>query len=106
VIAEPARKYCEDHGIPLWLLWEVEHGDYQLVVTLAPENLKKAKNLVADLHCIGRVSAGAGSFVELPDGRREVLDLECAQSLLSEAQGNMSKALTRLIQTAKVRGFP
>lgn len=113
LISGPARAYCEEHAIPLWLLWQVEHGDYQLVATVAPENLEKARQSVPDLEVIGRVAArsedgGArpSMSLRLGDGRVEPIDPGLARTLLLAHRNSLSRALRALIEDAQRRKLP
>lgn len=54
---ERAVSYCQKAGIPLWLLWLGEHGDFQLISAIPPDRLKEAQSLCPDLHPIGRATA-------------------------------------------------
>jgi thiamine-monophosphate kinase len=106
LISAPARTYCQERQIPLWTLWEVEHGDYQLVLSIPPENLEKAMSSVPDLICIGQVSATPGVRIQLPDQRIESIDPDLAQSLLNASHQNRRQALFKLIDQARKTQLP
>lgn len=106
LISAPARVYCEARQIPLWMLFEVEHGDYQLVVSVSEENLARAKSLVPDLCVLGRVSQTPGVTLLLPHGRREVIDPGLAHSLLAATDNDVPGALKMLLSQVKNRSLP
>jgi thiamine-monophosphate kinase len=106
IISEPARRYCIEQNIPLRVLWEIEHGDYQLVAAIPQENLAKAKALVPDLHCIGRVSREPGIRLSLPNGRVEAVDPDCARRLLKATQNRLTPALLQFIEHARKNQLP
>lgn len=106
LISEPARKYCKERDIPLWTLWVAEHGDYQLVLSIAPENLEKAKASVPDLHVLGQVVRERGMRMKFSESRTEAIDPHLARSLLKANNHDVSKALNGLIEIFKERGFP
>lgn len=106
LISEPARAYCKARNIPLWTLWEVEHGDYQLVLSIPEENLEKARTLVPDLHLIGRVVSSPGMQLKLPESRTEVIDPELAHSLLIDSPHGVREALVKMMELARKRNLP
>lgn len=106
LISEPARQYCQAQGYPQWTLWEAEHGDYQLVLTIPKQNLAESMSLVTDLQVIGEVSSTPGIRVKLLDQRIENIDPDLARSLLNASHGDVSEALLKLMDLMRKRNFP
>ncbi len=103
---ESARRYCEERKIPLWMLWLAEHGDYQLVLSIPPNELKKAQALCPDLIPIARSVPESVSSVIMPGDKKLEIDTSFARNLLSSAGSNLREALDTLIQDTRARGLP
>lgn len=108
-----AVKYCEQRDIPLWLLWVGEHGDFELIVTIPPENLSLAKLLSPDLQVIGKAVEGneeiTVNFINnLHEGRKKInMDLtQCLSSGHCIDAKSLSNRLKELIQYLKQENFP
>jgi len=117
-----AVQYCISRDIPLWMLWVAEHGDFELVVAVSPEQWSHAQRLCPSLKRIGRAvpqekgTSAVFRSQEATPGEGELalrerkLDLDKTQLLgygdrpLSLQE--LSNSLHELINSLREEGFP
>jgi thiamine monophosphate kinase len=57
-----AKKWCRQKNLPLAALYFAEHGDYQCIVGVRPENLKWVQRTVKNCNVLARVISRSQSF--------------------------------------------
>jgi hypothetical protein len=83
-----------------------EHGDFQLMVTIPPENLAKAKASVPTLIPIGKVSTRLDTKLRLSTGEERIVDPAFARTLLHASRADLRGALGELSAYARREGLP
>lgn len=107
-----ARKYCEARQLPLSLLWWAEHGDFQLLLAISPENMKKAREIVPELKILARVTHATEttSCVWITPSQTQIpFDLAQARNLLHSLSDNpqtLRSAVSVLADYARSHQWP
>lgn len=107
-----ARMYCEERRLPLSLLWWAEHGDFQLLLAVTPENLQKALKIEPSLHILAQVterSESKSSAWITQNSTRTAFDLSQARNLLhslSENTQTLRGAVSTLADYARSHSWP
>ena len=105
-----AVEYCGARGIPHWLLWVGEHGDFELVCAVPPSKFAEAKARVPGLHVIGRaVENAVTSTVRIDGSVTRCVDFSMSRQLSSERSldpASLHDVFNRLIQASRVGGLP
>lgn len=91
-----AADYSRQRGIPLWLLWLAEHGDFELVAAVPPESLPQALKAVPGLKILGRASSENTSTIRI-DGLTQRIDFSIA-SLTESGHGTDYRELVSFLQ--------
>lgn len=81
--SEKSMLFINDNSLDLFLLWIVEHGDYQLLTIIPPENIDKAKKEIEHLSVIGKVTTKKRSSLNTGTQIKELNLTELCQSLFS-----------------------
>jgi thiamine-monophosphate kinase len=106
LIVSEASRYLGERGIPRWLAWTGEHGDFQLVLAIPQENLAEARTRVPDLVPIGRVRERPGCTLSVPGARAREIDTAFARTLLHDSKKRLRGALDELIDHARKLELP
>jgi len=101
-----AASFCRERGIPMWLLWVAEHGDFELVVTVPEALFAKAKAAAPSLVPIGRATADRRSTLVLEDGSVKGVDYALARKTGTTAPRDLPAAFRKMIEDARAAGFP
>ena len=107
-----ARQYCETRNLPLSLLWLAEHGDFQLLMAVSPENLIKAREIEPSLHVLARVIERSENSISAwvqHDQHPSRCDLAQARNLLhslSENPETLRSAVSTLADYARSHSWP
>jgi thiamine-monophosphate kinase len=105
-LASSATQFLETYEIPQWLLWAGQHGDYQLLVTIPPDHIERAKISIPRLYPIGRAVEKGKSRLRLPNEQWMEIDLSQMRHLARADQPQIQKGLADLIRVCKELGLP
>jgi thiamine-monophosphate kinase len=99
-----AVSYFHDRGLPLWLLWASEHGDYQLILSISPDRWDEARLIVPGLIRLGTATAARETTLSIPDGAPALVDFAVLRTL-NHAAG-MDAAVSELKRRIREGGLP
>jgi thiamine-monophosphate kinase len=97
LIHRKAQAFCAASAMPTGSLMFGEHGDFELVLAVAPKNVQKALTQVRGLIPLGRAIRGKKSYMRGAAGKKEI-KLDLMSELPKKSLDDFKKAVQLIVR--------